>query len=48
MAVNIQRGRDHGLPDYNTARVAYGLKKKEHFMDIEAKESSIDNEVNCV
>ncbi|MDA0841318.1 MAG: peroxidase family protein [Planctomycetota bacterium] len=33
-ALNIQRGRDHGLPDYNTMRVAYGLAPVNSFSDI--------------
>ncbi|XP_035667435.1 dual oxidase 2-like isoform X3 [Branchiostoma floridae] len=34
MAINIQRGRDHGLPDYNTARVEYGLPPRKTFYDV--------------
>jgi peroxidase len=33
-ALNIQRGRDHGLSDYNTLRAAYGLSPVERFRDI--------------
>lgn len=33
-ALNIQRGRDHGLPDYNTARELYGLERVDSFADI--------------
>ena len=33
-ALNIQRGRDHGLVDYNSVRVAYGLKPVKTFSEI--------------
>ncbi len=33
-SLNIQRGRDHGLADYNTMRKAYGLKPVKTFADI--------------
>jgi hypothetical protein len=34
IARDIQRGRDHGLADYNTMRVAYGLSPVSSFSDI--------------
>ncbi|CAH1797386.1 unnamed protein product [Owenia fusiformis] len=34
MAINIQRGRDHGLPDYNTARRELGLDTINDVRDI--------------
>ena len=33
-ALNIQRGRDHGLADYNSTRAAYGLPKVTSFAQI--------------
>ncbi len=33
-ALNIQRGRDHGLSDYNSTRVAYGLAPVTDFSEI--------------
>jgi len=33
-AMNIQRGRDHGLADYNTVRAAYGLPRVTNFSQI--------------
>lgn len=44
MALNIQRGRDHGVPDYNSARRAYGLpeiKNVSHF-------NRVDQAVCCI
>lgn len=33
-SLNIQRGRDHGLADYNTVRASYGLPRVDSFDDI--------------
>ncbi|MGI9241032.1 MAG: peroxidase family protein [Verrucomicrobiales bacterium] len=33
-AMNVQRGRDHGLAGYNDTRAAYGLARKESFDEI--------------
>jgi len=34
VSLNIQRGRDHGLPDYNQARIDLGLDPAASFADI--------------
>ncbi len=33
-AINIQRGRDHGVPSYNDVRRAYGLTPVQSFADV--------------
>ena len=39
VSLNIQRGRDHGLSDYNSTRVAYGLDAYDSFADLTSDET---------
>jgi len=38
-ALDVQRGRDHGMPTYNELRVAYGLSPKRSFAAITGERS---------
>ncbi len=54
VALNIQRGRDHGLADYNSLRAAMGLSKVTSFSqitsdaDLAAKLQSVYGDVNKI
>ena len=46
-ALNILRGRDHGLADYNTVREAYGLDRKNKWSDINEYYNTDVSKVNA-
>ena len=42
-SLNIQRGRDHGLPDYNSARLFIRAEQARRFSDITSVDSLADS-----
>ena len=46
-ALNIQRGRDHGLPDFNTIRVTFGLPAATSFAEI-TSDVEVQNKLQLV
>jgi peroxidase len=42
-SLNMQRGRDHGLPDYNTVRKYYTGRAAKNFSDITSNENLADS-----
>ena len=47
VSLNIQRGRDHGLPDYNSVRIAYGLEPVAGFAEI-TRDAALQAELGAV
>jgi len=43
-ALNIQRGRDHGIPDYNSVRQAFGLAPRTSFAQI-TSDTTVQNQL---
>lgn len=43
VALNIQRGRDHGIPGYNKMREVCGMKRAKSWTDLQG---DIDAEVS--
>ncbi len=41
-SLNIQRGRDHGLADYNSTRIAYGLEPVTFFEEISSNAQVVE------
>jgi hypothetical protein len=39
-AIDVERGRDHGMPYYNQMRIAYGLKPKRSYASITGESTS--------
>lgn len=46
-ALNIQRGRDHGIPGYNDVREAYGLNRLTSYSQI-TSDSNVQNALNSL
>jgi len=47
VSLNIQRGRDHGLADYNSVRAAYGLPRVTSFAEI-TSDAAVQRELKAL